>query len=62
MLLSHWPGFPEGFYNLTVSNSDGLNVTGEDLFYVTDQAWISKAPKMNSPPVVRIPGFHQQGK
>ena len=38
-------GVPGGLYNLTVSNSDGVNATAEDIFYVTDMAWISLAPK-----------------
>jgi len=38
-------GVPGGLYTITVRNSDGVNATGTDLFYVTDQAWISKAPK-----------------
>ena len=49
-------GVPGGLYNLTVSNSDGVNVTGHDIFYVTDQAWISKGPKANSRPVVQKAG------
>ena len=35
-----------GFYNITVRNSDGVNTTAEDIFYVTDQAWIASAPGM----------------
>ena len=38
-------GIPGGYYNITVSNSDRVNTTGTGIFYVTDQAWISKAPK-----------------
>ena len=48
-------GIPGGLYNLTVSNSDGVNVTGQDIFYVTDQAWISKGPKAGAKPVVQKP-------
>ena len=36
---------PGGFYNITISNSDGVNGTAEEIFYVTDQAWYSKVPK-----------------
>ena len=48
-------GVPGGLYNLTVSNSDGVNVTRQDIFYVTDQAWISKGPKAGARPVVQKP-------
>ena len=38
-------GVPGGLYNITVRNSDGVNTTALDVFYVTDKAWISSAPK-----------------
>lgn len=44
-------GVPGGIYTITVSNSDGVNGTAQDIFYVTDQAWISSTAK----PVVRLP-------
>ena len=34
-------GVPGGYYNITVHNSDGVNTTAQDIFYVTDQTWIS---------------------
>ena len=36
---------PGGLYTVTVRNSDGVNTTAADIFYVTDQAWVSKGPK-----------------
>ena len=48
-------GIPGGYYNITVSNSDRVNTTGNGIFYVTDQAWISKAPKT----IGRTPGIQQ---
>lgn len=42
-------GLSGGFYNLTVQNSDGLNSTVHDIFYLTDQAWISKGIKAVQP-------------
>ena len=37
-------GIPGGLYNITVRNSDGVNATAQNIFYVTDQAWISSTP------------------
>lgn len=34
-------GIPGGFYNITVQNSDGVNTTAQDIFYLTDKAWIN---------------------
>ena len=34
-------GVAGGLYNITIRNSDGVNTTAEDIFYVTDQAWLS---------------------
>ena len=47
-------GVSGGLYNITVSNSDGVNVTAQDIFYVTDMAWISSTKKtMTTPSVVQ---------
>ena len=37
-------GVPGGLYTITVRNSDGMVVNATDVFYVTDQAWISSSP------------------
>ena len=38
-------GISGGLYNITVRNSDGVNTTAQEIFYVTDQAWISSTNK-----------------
>ena len=38
-------GLPGGLYNLTIRNLDGVNATAENIFYLTDQAWISSSLK-----------------
>lgn len=49
-------GVPGGLYNITVRNSDGINVTVNEFFYVTDQAWISKGSQTKTrSPVVQNP-------
>lgn len=35
-------GIPSGLYNITILNSDGVNGTAQNVFYVTDQAWINR--------------------
>ena len=48
-------GVPGGLYNITVRNSDGVNGTAYEIFYVTDQAWISKAAQTGGrSPVVQF--------
>ena len=55
-------GVPGGLYNITVRNSDGVNTTAEDIFYVTDQAWISSANRTGTrSPVVRPAGVPKAG-
>lgn len=34
-------GLQGGLYNITIQNSDGVNTTAQNIFYVTDKAWIS---------------------
>ena len=56
-------GIQGGLYNITVANSDGVNVTAQDIFYVTDQAWISKARNtVSGTPVVGIQKLPSAGK
>ena len=50
-------GIPGGLYNITTRNSDGVNATAEDIFYVTDMAWISSMAKPNLQPVVLRSGI-----
>ena len=50
-------GISGALYNVTVSNSDGVNTLPGDLFYVTDQAWISSTNKTSA----RSPVFRQVG-
>ena len=45
-------GIPGGMYNITVCNSDGVSVTAQNIFYVTDQAWISSPKTVTRSPVV----------
>ena len=55
-------GISGGLYNITVRNSDGVNTTAQEIFYVTDQAWISstnKTPARSS--VVRQTGLPKTG-
>ena len=55
-------GVPGGLYNLTVRSSDGVNTTATDIFYVTDQAWISSTPKTaGRSPVVQQPVVPKTG-
>ena len=49
-------GVPGGLYNITVRNNDGVNVTAQDIFYVTDQAWMSKPSKTISRSIVKRAG------
>ena len=55
-------GVPGGLYNITIRNSDGVNTTATDIFYVTDQAWISSAPeKAGISPLVQEPKVPRAG-
>lgn len=45
-----------GLYNITIKNSDGVNTTATEVFFVTDQAWISKRTNAISP-IIQIPEF-----
>ena len=50
-------GISGGLYNITARNPDGVNATGEGIFYVTDQAWISSINETSArSPVVRQVG------
>ena len=56
-------GVPGGLYNITVRNSDGVNTTAEEIFYVTDQAWYSKVQRtVSRTPVVGIQKLPSVGK
>ena len=55
-------GVPGGLYNITIRNSDGVNTTAEDIFYVTDQAWLSSKNKTSArSPVVQQAGLPKAG-
>ena len=55
-------GVPGGLYNITVRNSDGVNTTAYDIFYVTDQAWLSSTRKtVTRSPVVLQAGVTKTG-
>ena len=56
-------GVPGGLYTITVRNSDGVNTTAEEIFYVTDQAWYSKVQRtVSRTPVVGIQKPPSAGK
>ena len=40
-------GVSGGLYTITIRNADGVNGTAQDIFFVTDMAWISANPKVN---------------
>ena len=49
-------GVSGGMYNITIQNVDGVNVSANDIFYVTDQARLSSAPGVaGRSPVVQKP-------
>ena len=55
-------GVPGGMYNITIRNPDGVNTTAQEIFYVTDQAWISSAPgTAGRSPVVHNAGVPSAG-
>lgn len=47
-------GVPGGLYNLTICNSDGLNTTVNNIFYVTDERWLRAGKKtVDKSPVIK---------
>ena len=50
-------GVSGGMYNITIRNVDGVNTTAQDIFYVTDQAWLNSAPGT----VGKSPGCSEAG-
>lgn len=54
-------GVPGGLCNLTIRNSDGVNGTAEEIFYVTDQAWISKPKTVGHQNMIPITGLSKSG-
>ena len=55
-------GMPGGLYNITIHHSDGVDIIGEGIFYVTDQAWISSTNKtVTRSSVVRQTGLPKTG-